>query len=367
MTSWRTWTPWNSPNLLAHLLLLGVVLVWGATFPLVKAALADTTPLLFNLLRMTLAFAVLAAVNRSSLRQITPADLKLGATAGLFLGLGYQLQTSGLMHTSASRAAFITGLVVVLVPLLSAVPGVLHNHPQPTQPRTTPPVSASTDKLFADPSLHPRHSASVSPPSPALQPNSAPGTGSALRPTLDTYTGALLAFSGLVLLTTPPGLGLDLFAGIGLGEWLCMGCALAFAAHLLTLARAAPLVPARRLGTLQIGFAAILMLLTLPLQGRPHFHSTAVVWLALTVTAVLATAAAFTIQSWAQQHLPPAHTALILTLEPVFAWLTSLLFLGEHLGRRSLLGAGLILAGILLAELRPLTRGRSQTLPLTGA
>ncbi|MGA8939932.1 MAG: DMT family transporter, partial [Acidobacteriaceae bacterium] len=140
-----------------------------------------------------------------------------------------------------------------------------------------------------------------------------------------------------------------------------------FAAHLLMLARAAPRVSARRLGTLQIGFAAVVMLVTLPLGGRPHFHGTAMVWIALGVTAVLATAAAFTIQSWAQQHLPASHTALIFTLEPVFAWLTSLLFFGEQMGRRALVGAGLILAGILLAELRPTSRGRSQLLPIAGA
>ena len=74
--------------------------------------------------------------------------------------------------------------------------------------------------------------------------------------------------------------------------------------------------------------------------------------IALAITALLATAAAFTIQSWAQQLLPPTHTALILTLEPVFAGLTSLLFFHERFGPRELLGAALILAGILLAELR---------------
>ena len=307
----------RSRTLLAHVLLLGVVLVWGATFSLVKAALADTTPLLFNLLRMVLAFAVLAAVNGRSLRGVTRTDLKLGAAAGFFLGMGYQLQTSGLKFTTAPKAAFITGLVVVMVPLLSAVPGV------------------------------------------AL-----PGS---LKPTFDTYAGAGLAFAGLVLLTTPAGAGMALFSGIGLGEWLCLGCAVAFAAHLLMLARAAPVVSARRLGTLQIGFAAVVLLVTLPLGGRPYFHGTFMVWMALGVTAVLATAAAFTIQSWAQQHLPASHTALIFTLEPVFAWLTSLLFFGEQLGRRALLGAGLILAGILLAELRPTSRGRSQLLPIAGA
>ncbi len=316
----------RSRTLAAHLLLLGVVLVWGTTFSLVKAALAETTPWVFNLLRMTLAFAVLAAVNWPSLRGTTRMDLKLSAAAGLFLGLGYQLQTTGLMFTTAPKAAFITGLVVVIVPLMSALPGV------------APPGS--------------------------------------LKPSFDTYAGAGLAFAGLLLMTTPPGAGMALFEGIRLGEWLCLGCAAAFAAHLLMLARAAPRLSARRLGTLQIGFAALVMLVTLPLGGRPWIHSihgihgnhgTAILWIALAVTAVLATAAAFTIQSWAQQHMPASHTALIFTLEPVFAWLTSLLFFGEQLGQRALLGAGTILAGILLAELRPTSRGRSQLLPIAGA
>ncbi len=307
----------GSRALAAHVLLLAVVLVWGVTFSLVKSALTATTPLMFNLVRMTMAFAVLAAVNWPSLRGVSRTDLKLGAAAGLFLGLGYQFQTTGLKFTTASKAAFLTGLVVVIVPLLSAIPGV------------------------------------------AL-----PGS---LKPTFDTYAGAAVAFAGLVLLTTPAGAGYALLSGIGLGEWLCLGCAVAFAAHLLMLARAAPVVSARRLATLQIGFAAVVLLVTLPLGGRPYFHGTVMLWVALGVTAVLATAAAFTIQSWAQQHLPASHTALIFTLEPVFAWLTSLLFFGEQLGRRALVGAGLILAGILLAELRPTSRGKSQLLPIAGA
>jgi drug/metabolite transporter (DMT)-like permease len=294
----------------AHLLLLAVVLVWGTTFSLVKAALADTTPLLFNLLRMTLAFLVLAAVNLRRLHKISRQELALGAAAGLFLALGYQFQTAGLAQTTAAKAAFITGLVVVLVPLLSAIPGV---------------AAAGTSVL-----------------------------------TIDTLAGAVLAFAGLVLLTTPPHTGLALFSGLGFGELLCLACALAFAAHLLVLAKAAVRVSARTLGTLQIGFAALVMLLTLPMGGHIFLRPTPVLWLALGVTAVLATAAAFTIQSWAQQHLPATHTALILTLEPVFAWLTGLLLLGERLSPRALTGAGLILAGIVLAELRPVSRGRGE-------
>jgi drug/metabolite transporter (DMT)-like permease len=307
----------RSRSLAAHLLLLAVVLVWGTTFTLVKSALAHTTPLLFNLLRMTLAFLALAAVNAPTLLGITRRELRLGALTGLFLALGYQFQTTGLALTTPAKSAFLTGLVVVIVPLLSAIPGV----------------------------------------APA-------GT---LRPTLDTWIGALLAFAGLLLLTTPPGSGTAIFSGLGLGELLSLGCAVAFAAHLLMLARAAPLISARRLGTLQIGFAALVMLLTLPLGGRPTLHAAPILWIALGVTALLATAAAFTIQSWAQQHLPASHTALLFTLEPVFAWLTALLFFGERLGIRAMLGAGLILAGILLAELRPTSRPGGGLLPLAGA
>jgi drug/metabolite transporter (DMT)-like permease len=313
----------RSRSLTAHLLLLAVVLVWGTTFSLVKSALAHTTPLLFNLLRMALAFVALLCINASTLRGLRRHDVRLGALTGFFLALGYQLQTTGLARTTPTKSAFLTGLVVVIVPLLSAIPGV----------------------------------------SPA-------GT---LKPTLDTYLGAVLAFLGLLLLTDPSGTGWAVFSGLGLGELLSLACAFAYAGHLLMLARAAPQAgaaswpSARRLGTLQIGFAALVMLVTLPLGGRPTLHSAPVLWIAVAVTAIFATAAAFTIQSWAQQHLPASHTALIFTLEPVFAWLTSLLFFGERLGTRAMLGAGLILAGILLAELRPTSRPGSGLLPLTGA
>ncbi len=289
--------------LLAHILLLLVTLVWGSTFPLVKSALRDISPLLFNFLRMLLAFLVLATFNVRSLRGLKPADLGFGALAGLFLGLGYELQTIGLTRTTPTKSAFITGLVVVLVPLLSAFPHV--------------------------------------------RPLAAP------RPGALSLAGAFLAFAGLILLTTPPGSGTAFFSGLHLGEWLTLGCAIAYAAHLLTLARAAGHVDARRLGTLQIGFATLLMLLSLPLGGRPAFHLSWTALAALLITSLLATAAAFTIQSWAQQFLPASHTALIFTMEPVFAWLTSLIFLGERLSPHGLLGAGLILGGIVLAELGP--------------
>ena len=301
-------------SLLAHVLLIAVTLVWGSTFALVKAALNNASPLCFTLLRMTLAAALLLLVNARALRGVTPGQIRLCALAGFLLAIGYELQTVGLSRTTASKSAFLTGLVVVFVPLLSALPGV--------RTRGTP------------------------------------------RPRLAAYMGALIAFGGIVLLTREPGAGLTLLAGMHLGEWLSLACAVAFAFHLLTLARGAGNVPPRVLGTLQIAFAALVMLLLLPLGGHPRLHWTPTLITALAVTSVLATAAAFTIQSWAQGHLPASHTALIFTLEPVFAWLTSLLFFGEHLGSRALFGAVLILLGIVLAELGPTTVSEAALLPM---
>ena len=293
-----------SDSALAHLLLLGVVLVWGATFVLVKDALQDAAPLLFNLLRMSLAFAALALINHRGLRGVRRRAVWSGLVVGTLLAAGYQFQTAGLARTTAAKSAFITGLVVVFVPLFTAFP--------------------------------------------ALRPRNAHAPG------LNAGAGALLAFAGLFLLTTPAGTSWrNLFSSIGLGDLLTLACAVAFAGHLLSLAHTSTAIPTAQLATLQIGFAALVMLITLPLGGGLYLRLTPRLMLALAVTSLLATAAAFTIQSWAQQHLPPTHTAILLTLEPVFASVTSYLVLDERLTARSLTGAVLILAGIAVIELVP--------------
>jgi drug/metabolite transporter (DMT)-like permease len=288
---------------LAHLLLLGVVVIWGATFVLVKAALSDASPLLFNFVRMILATLALALINRRALRGITREQWRGGALAGLMLALGYQFQTLGLARTTAAKSAFITGLVVVFVPMFTLIP--------------------------------------------RLRPSGTP------RPGLATAAGTIAAFAGVLILTTPAGTRLSsLFSSIGSGDLLTVGCAVAFALHLLSLAHFPLRMSAGLLATLQIGAASTVMLVMLPLE-HPHFHMTPRLGVTLAITSLLATAAAFTIQSFAQQVLPPTHTVLLLTLEPVFALATSLLILHVGLGRRALLGAALILAAIAIIELTP--------------
>src|SRR5262249_43070125 len=102
---------------------------------------------------------------------------------------------------------------------------------------------------------------------------------------------------------------------------------------------------------LQIAVAALLMAIASPLLEHPHLRLSGTVVTTILVTGVLGTAVGFTVQAWAQQFTPATHTALIFTLEPVFAWLTSFLYLKENLGLRAGLGALLILAGVLVSEL----------------
>jgi drug/metabolite transporter (DMT)-like permease len=296
----------------AYLLMTFVVAIWGSTFVLIKGALADATPAAFNLIRMTLAFALLAIAYHRSWRTIRRTYIAAGALVGLCLAAGYQFQTIGLVRTTPSKSAFITGLVVVLVPLFSI------------------PLS--------------------------LRP---PG---ARPPRWNAFLGAALAFIGILLLTAPPAAAgststvaalLPDLSSLNLGDVLTFGCSIGFAFHCIALGHVSPRIPFRSLAIVQVGFCALFMAISLPFIEHPQVHFTPRLVIALLVAAVLATAAAFSIQSWAQSILPSTHTALILTLEPVFAWITSFLVTGERLGFIPATGAILILAGIALTELVP--------------
>lgn len=291
-----------SKRRLASLLLLCVVAVWGSTFVVVKQALRDCSPLLFNQLRMLLAFAALAAMHWKQWRRMGMPAIYRSALAGVLLATGYELQTVGLVHTTAARSAFLTGLVVLIVPLLSSVPLLR-----------------------------------------------APGAG---RPRVVQLAGAAGAFLGIVLLTTPPGTPLYQFTrGWHMGDVLSLLCAGAFALHLITLSHVARHVPTAQLATLQIGFAALTMTLATPLLEQPHLHWSPALAGALLVCALLATAAAFSVQSWAQQHLQANQTALLLSLEPAFALLFSITVLHEPSSARSAAGAALVLVSLVVSEL----------------
>jgi drug/metabolite transporter (DMT)-like permease len=191
---------------------------------------------------------------------------------------------------------------------------------------------------------------------PALRP---PG---ARPPRWNAFMGAALAFLGIVLITAPPvatagartaAAFLPDFSSINLGDVLTLGCSISFAFHCIALGHTSPRIPFKPLAILQVGFCALFMAVSLPMIEHPQVHVTARLVIALIVAAALATAAAFSIQSWAQSILPTTPMALILALEPVFAWITSFVVTGERLGMVAAIGAILILGGIALTELVP--------------
>jgi len=164
--------------------------------------------------------------------------------------------------------------------------------------------------------------------------------------------GIVLALAGLFLMTVPGGgTGLADFAKVNLGDVLTIGCAICFTFHVIFVGRASQRFPFEQVAVLQVGTAAILMTLSAPILEHPYFRPTPTVIAAVLITGILCTAVAFSVQSWAQQFTPATHTALIFTTEPVFAWLTSFIYLHERLGLRAGAGALLILGGVLVSEL----------------
>lgn len=305
-----------SRNAMAHVLMFAMVMLWGSMFVVVKEALARIEPQWFNALRMMLAFSCIAVVYRRQWRQLTRTAWLAGAVAGACMAAGFFFQTEGLLYTTATNSAFLTAMVVVLVPFLGIVPGLR-----------------------------------------------AAGGG---LPRWTAWAGAALALLGVALLTTPAHTPwLRLLQTFNRGDLLSLACAVGFSLQIVALDHGARRVSFQQLSLLQIGFAAVFLTAAALLAEPPGPHALARIFssgsplrnadvlLAIAIAGILATAVAFSIQVWAQQVIPPTNLAVLMTLEPVFAGLTAFLVLGERLGRRSGLGVVFVLAGILTAEILP--------------
>lgn len=276
----------------ADLVLALIAAIWGSTFVIVKAALEDASVLLFLALRFSLGAAALALMFRKRLEWGRSTVLG-GSVAGLFLIVGYILQTEGLRYTTASKSGFLTGLYIVLVPLLSA----------------------AVYKIV---------------------------------PGWREWLGVGLAMCGMALMTLE---GASL--RINYGDALTLVAAVAFAAHILLLGRLAKDGSTEGLSLAQIATGAVVCWLAIPVLEQPRVEWTPRLIAALLVTGVIATAFVFAAQTWAQKHTTPTRTALLFALEPVFAALTGVLAAGEQFTGRMAWGAFLILAGILRVEMKP--------------
>jgi drug/metabolite transporter (DMT)-like permease len=272
----------------AEALLVLVTLIWGSTFVIVKGALRDASPLPFIAIRFTLAGALLFLVLRGGWMSFRA--LAHGFVLGIFLFAGYLFQTSGLLYTTPSKSAFITGFAVILVPFFQTLHG-----------------------------FHLRKA---------------------------TVVGALLGLLGIYFLVMPSGMHT-----VNRGDLLTLIAATSFAVHIVLVGSYTRRFSFRHLVPVQILTVGLLAASAWPLGLRGRLSWTLALIAAILVTALLPTAFAFSVQNWAQQFTPPAHTALIFALEPVFAALSSRLIMGERLGGKIFLGSALILAGMIVSEL----------------
>lgn len=267
---------------------------FGVTFVMVKDAVRDVTPAGFIVLRFALGSLTLAPFAVWSRRRTGSCSAGSGAGAGLVpvacalgftLATGYVLQTTGLQHTSASSSAFITGLFVVFTPLIQAA----------LRHRGLGPVTA---------------------------------------------TAVTLAAAGLFMIT-----GADFH--VGTGDALTLGCAFAFAVQIVLLGVFADRFDPIVLNTAQM---SALVLFTLPVLAVTGVGSlTGRAWLAIIVTGLACSSFAFTLQVYGQSHVSATRSALLLSLEPVFAALTGYA-VGQGLGPLGAVGALLILVAIVVEE-----------------
>jgi drug/metabolite transporter (DMT)-like permease len=277
-------------SLLAALALLGIAACWGSTFFLIKDLLDRVPTLDFLAVRFTIAALALLVVAPRAIGRLSPTVRRHALVLGLLYGLAQILQTAGLAHTAASVSGFVTGLYVVCTPLLAAA--ILRTR--------IPPV---------------------------------------------TWLAVALATIGLGVLTLE---GMS----IGYGEFITFLSAVLYALHIVGLGAWSTASDAVGMTILQIiVIAALCTVATVP--DGIVLPSGAADWTSVLYMALVVGAVGLLAQTWAQAHLPPTRSAIIMSMEPVFASLFAVWLGGEDLTTRLLLGGGMVLVAMLTVELAP--------------
>jgi drug/metabolite transporter (DMT)-like permease len=277
-------------TLLATAALLAMTATWGSTFFLIKDLLDRVPTVDFLALRFAIASLAMVLAAPKALTRLSRESRRHAVALGGLYGVAQILQTAGLAHTPASVSGFVTGLYVVATPLFAAV--ILRT-----------------------------------------------------RITWLTWGAVLLATAGLGVLTLD---GLS----VGYGEAITFVAALLYALHIVGLGAWSRPGEALGMSILQIMVISAVCLvatapdgMVLPGTGRD--------WLAIVYMALVAGALAMLAQTWAQSHLSPTRSAIVMSMEPVFAAFFAVLLGGESLTGRMLLGGAMVLAAMLVVELRP--------------
>jgi len=274
----------------AELYLFGTTFIWGGTFVAVKLGLGDISPILFVALRFTLAAAVLFLFG---IRQILHSNRELfwkGNFLGFLLFVGFALQTVGLNDTTASKSAFITGLMVIFTPFFQFA---IENRP----------------------------------------------------PRLGNILGVITVTAGLWLLTSPSG------AGFTFGDFLTLLCAAVFGLYIVMLDIISKKADALPLTFFQMMIPAVLGWVTAPGFETLMWFPTQTAIVTLVFCAILGNCLCGYIQARYQRDTTPTRTAIIFTIEPLWASILGYVMLREVIGYWGIAGGIMIVAGILISEL----------------
>jgi drug/metabolite transporter (DMT)-like permease len=284
----------RSLRVAADLALLGVAAGWGLTFPFAKTVQQSIPTFTYLALRFGAASVVLIAIAMFRRTSMAPRAWIVAAGVGVVLFLGFAFQALGIRLTTASRAGFITGLSVAMVPVISSL-------------------------------------------------------WSRRAPRLAVMLGVSAATIGLSLMTAG-----DAAVPVNVGDALVLACAVCFALHIVFVGRLAAAWDAVSFATVQVVAVAVLSVLAALLTERPAAALAAAPAFALGMIAYMTfvgTVAALLVQVWAQRFTTPTHTGLMFAFEPVAAALAAVALLGETLAGRPAVGAALIVSGIVIAEL----------------
>ncbi len=273
--------------------LIFVTMIWGSTFLLTKYTIQFTGPFTYLAYCFAIGALILAGVFRRRLAHLTRVELRSGLVMGCLLFAGYALQTVGLQYTITSKAAFITGLYIPLVPVFSII--FLRN-----------------------------------------------------RLSKEAMIGVVLSALGLLLLS----INKDFNLVFGLGELLLLGCAFAFALHIVCISKFVPHADAINLVIVQLCLTSVLSFIIAPLSHEslllpPSWQ----IWGALIFMGVADFAFCLTAMNWAQQFISSTRATLIYACEPVWAGLIGTL-VGQSLSLPAWIGGACICLGMIVSEIR---------------
>ena len=271
--------------------LLGIVVIWGATFAIVKGILDQIMPFTFLAYRFFWAAFILCLIFWKRLKNIDKIILRKGFLIGIFLFLGFTFQTVGLKYTTATKAGFITGLSVVLVPIIS--------------------------HFFIREKI-----------------------------SKNSIIGVILAVIGLWFLNYNSSFIFNF------GDFLVLLCAVSFAMHIISVGLYARKVDYVLLVIVQLTTVFVLSFLIALFFERPgiHLYYPSIVWWSIILTGIFATALAFYMQNKFQRYSTATKTAIIFSGEPIFSAMFAYLLLGEKVGLIAWIGGLLIIFGMIISQ-----------------